>query len=281
MRVFVFIIGFFLTVQQMQAQVFYRRSEFGMALGAANYFGDLNPDFGFQYIRQSAGLFYKYNFTYYKAVRIFANYAHVGYDDKFSSNYFHRQRNLNFKSNIFEFGAMAEFHFFQYTIGDYDYRFTPYVALGASIFYFDPYTTLDNKKYLLRPLGTEGQGYDEYKDRRYKNYAFALPIGAGFKFWLSKGLTLGFEIVNRYTTTDYLDDVSTTYVGIDKFQDNTPSPYPTPAAQLQDRSQEVGDTPIGIKGRQRGVSSTKDHIMLYQLSVSFRLPTYKCPDNLR
>lgn len=262
------------------AQVFYRRSEFGAALGGANYFGDLNTNYGFQYFRYSAGIFYKYNFSDYIALRVSGNYAHIGYSDKYSKNEFQQRRNLDFQSNIFEGGVMADFNFFRYSIGDFDYRFTPYVTLGASVFAFDPYTVLNDKIYYLRPQGTEGQNLDEYKNRRYKNYAFAFPIGAGIKYWLSKGLTFSFEIVNRYTTTDYLDDVSTTFIGKENFQDSNPSPYPSPAFQLQDRSPEVGQE-IGIKGRQRGTSTTKDHFMLFQLGISFRLPTYKCPSNLR
>src|SRR5688500_8874807 len=126
------------------AQVFYRRSEFGACVGGANYFGDLNTNYGFQYFRYSGGVFYKYNFTHDRAVRLCGNYPHVGYRDKYSGNYYQQQRNLDFKSNLFEFGVMADFNFFQYTIGDYDHRFTPYVTLGASMFYYDPYSTLDN-----------------------------------------------------------------------------------------------------------------------------------------
>ncbi len=263
------------------AQVFYRRSEFGAAIGGANYFGDLNTNYGFQFFRYSGGVFYKYNFTHYMAVRLGGNYAHIGYSDKYSKNVYQRQRNLDFKSNIFELGIMADFNFFQYTIGDYDHRFTPYVTLGASAFYYDPYTTLNNKNYFLRPQGTEGQNIEEYEDRKYGKYSFAFPIGAGIKLWLSKGLTLNFEIVNRYTNTDYLDDVSKTYVGKENFVEQVNSPYPSPAAQLQDRSPELGGEAIGIKGRQRGVSTTKDHFMLFQIGLSFRVPTYRCPDNLR
>lgn len=276
-----FLLLLFFISSYADAQVFYRRSEFGVAVGGAHYFGDLNPNYGLKYFRYSAGVFYKYNFTHYIAFRLGGNYAHVGYSDRFSNNVFQKQRNLDFKSNIFELGVMADFNFFQYTIGDFDHRFTPYVTLGASMFYFDPYTTLNDQNYFLRPQGTEGQNLEEYKSRKYKNYAFAFPIGAGIKVWLSRGLTMSFEIVNRYTTTDYLDDVSTTYVGIDKFVDQVPSPYPSPASQLQDRSPEVNGTPIGIQGRQRGISTTKDHFMLFQLGLSFRLPTYRCPDNLQ
>ncbi len=277
----VFIILFLFITAFADAQVFYRRSEFGLMAGGANYFGDLNNNYGFQYLRYSGGIFYKYNFSHYIALRLGGNYAHVGYDDKYSKNDFQKMRNLNFKSNILEGGIMADFNFFDYAIGDYDRRFTPYVTLGASIFFYDPYTTLDNKNYFLRPQGTEGQNLDEYKDRRYKNYAFSFPIGVGIKFWLSKGMTFNFEIVNRYTSTDYLDDVSTTYVGKDKFENQIPSPYPSPASQLQDRSIEVTNTPIGVNGRQRGTSTTKDHYLLIQAGISLRIPTYKCPENLR
>jgi hypothetical protein len=95
--------------------------------------------------------------------------------------------------------------------------------------------------------------------------------------WLNKGITVGLEIANRSTSTDYLDDVSATYVGIDKFVDNDPSPYPTPSSLLQDRSVEVQAEALGKEGKQRGVSTTFDKYMMMQLTVSFRFPTYRCP----
>lgn len=260
------------------AQVYYRRSEFGAGVGSSNYFGDLNTNYGFNFARYSATVFYKYNFTPYIALRMGGSYAYVGYSDKFSSNYYQQVRNLDFKSNIFEAAIHAEFHFFRYEIGDFDHRFTPYVTIGAGIFSYNPYTTLNNKNYFLRDMGTEGQNLEQYKDRKYGKTAFAFPIGLGFKFWLSNGMTLFLEVANRSTTTDYLDDVSATYVGKDKFVDQAPSPYPLPAELLQDRSYETTTTPIGTEGKQRGISTTRDKYMMMQIGISFRLPTYKCPD---
>ena len=269
---------FILFVQNMDAQVFYRRPEFGIGVGSSNYFGDLNTNYGFQEARYSGSLFYKFNFSHYIALRLGAAYAHVSYNDKYSSNIYQQLRNLNFKSNIFEGSIQADFHFFEYNVGDFDHRFTPYVTLGMGMFTYNPYTTLDNKRYFLRPMGTEGQNLEIYKNRKYGTTAFSFPIGAGVKFWLDKGITVHLEVVNRSTTTDYLDDVSRTYVGRDKFIDQTPSPYPLPAELLQDRSYEKTDNPIGIEGRQRGVSTTRDKFMTMQIGLSFRLPTYKCPD---
>jgi hypothetical protein len=264
-----------------QAQVFYRMSEFGISGGSSHYFGDLNQNYSFQGLGYSAGLFYKYNFTPYIALKIGASQGNIGFDDKYINNTYQRLRNLNFRSNIYEGALSAEFHFFSYQVGDFDYRFTPYVSIGVAGFYYNPYTTYKDKRYYLRPLGTEGQNYDEYKDRRYTNYSMALPIGLGAKFWFAKGITLHAEIVNRSTMTDYLDDVSTNYVGIDKFQDPIPGPYPSVASLLQDRSAEVTNNPIGQKGRQRGISTTKDQYMFIQFGISFRLPTYKCPEYRR
>ena len=262
-----------------QSQVYYRRSEFGMALGASNYYGDLNSNYGFQGVHASGGLFYKYNFSRYIALKMAGNYAHVGYKDKYSTNYFQQQRNLDFQNNIYEATVGAEFSFFQYKLQDFEHRFTPYVTIGIGMFWYNPYTIYEGKRYDLRPLGTEGQKYEEYKDRRYNNHAYSFPIGAGFKYWMTKGITLSFEVVNRSTTTDYIDDVSTTYVGIDKFNDIEPSPYPSVSSVLQDRSGELTTTPIGVKGRQRGISTTNDKFMMMQIGLSFRIPTYKCPDN--
>jgi len=45
---------------------------------------------------------------------------------------------------------------------------------------------------------------------------------------------------------------------------------------LHDRSYELGD-PIGIPGRQRGVSTQKDQFITGIFYISFNLQSYKCP----
>lgn len=262
-----------------KGQIYFQPLEFGLGLGGANYFGDLNQSYGMEYFRQSGSIFIKYNFGDYIALGARGTYAHVGYSDSYSTNFFQQQRNLDFKSNIFELSVMADFHFFRYQLEEPSYRYTPYVTIGLGLFYYDPYTHFDDVKYFLRPLGTEGQYLPQYADRQYEKTAVSFPMGLGVKYWVTKGLTFGAEVIHRMTTTDYLDDVSTTYVGIDKFPKDISSPYPTPASQLQDRSQEIRSAPIGIEGRQRGISSTRDQFFTAQLYLSLRLPTYKCPDN--
>src|SRR5436309_1021378 len=71
-------------------------------------------------------------------------------------------------------------------------------------------------KYFLRPLGTEGQDVG-FAKRRYTPVSPCFPVGAGVKFWIKGGLNVTIEVADRLTMTDYLDDVSATFVGKDKF----------------------------------------------------------------
>jgi hypothetical protein len=111
----------------------------------------------------------------------------------------------------------------------------------------------------------------------YAPSAFSIPFGGGVKYALNGGrMNISFEVLHRFTTTDYLDDVSSTYVD--------PAAFPKPpggvsAAQLlSDRSGELGIAPIGLPGRERGNGSRqKDQFVTAMLSVSFNLSTYRCP----
>jgi hypothetical protein len=259
-----------------KAQYVYLPAEYGFGVGAAQYFGDLNQNQSFNYVRYCANAFYKHNYNPYISIKGGLAYALLGGADKFSKSVYEKSRNLSFENNIFEASISGEFNFFKYEIGEPTNKFTPYINFGVGAIYTNPYANFDGQKYFLKPLATEGQLYAQYKDRKYSNVALVLPIGMGVKYWMSAGTTFSFEISNRFTGTDYLDDVSATYVGKNLFPDNTP-PYIDPAAAMQDRSGELGITPIGLPGRQRGVSSTKDQYLMAIASFSIRLRDYTCP----
>ena len=74
---------------------------------------------------------------------------------------------------------------------------------------FDLLVALPKLTHQLQPLGTEGQGLNG--TRPYSRLSVALPFGAGLRWKLSRYHTLNFELGYRFTLTDYLDDVSTTY----------------------------------------------------------------------
>jgi hypothetical protein len=264
---------FFLKAQNSVVQ----EGEFGIGLGAAHYFGDLNTRAKVNRPKPAASIFFRKNFGNYIALRISANFAQLGYSDVYNThNEVMRRRNLSFNTNVWELGLQGDFNFYRFLPGDDLYRFTPYVTFGAGIFNYDPYAYLGKTKYFLRPLGTEGQGTTDYPDRKpYSSMALSLPIGVGFKYSVNERINVGFEIVHRFTNTDYLDDVSKTYVDPSIFPPN-PDGTPSPALLLSDRSNETG-TPIGLKGAQRGISTNKDMFTTALLYISFNIQSYKCP----
>ncbi|MEO6219193.1 MAG: DUF6089 family protein, partial [Ginsengibacter sp.] len=249
-----------------------QEGEIGVTAGVAHYFGDINNRAAFNRPKVALGIFLRKQFGNYTALRVAAHYAQLGYSDQYSENDYQRSRNLSFNTNIFEFALRGDFNFFKFDPTDPLHAFTPYATLGVGIFSYDPYAFYNGEKYYLRPLNTEGETF--YQGRKaYGSMAVCIPIGFGVKYAVTDRINISFEIAHRFTTTDYIDDVSKTYVGIDKFSSQN---QPSIAAILQDRSFELG-TPIGIEGRQRGFSKQKDQYAIAEFGISFNLISYRCP----
>ncbi|MES2703327.1 MAG: DUF6089 family protein [Bacteroidota bacterium] len=264
------------TISRLAGQTYFTSTETGVLFGASQYFGDLNDNYGFKSVSPSVGIYARKHLSQYISVKLSGIFTHVGYSDKDNRSEYQRQRNLDFESNIYEVGVQAEFNFFRYVTGDPYYRFTPYLTGGIGAFYYDPYTNYQGTKYHLRPLGTEGQNTPAFKDRKYGSVSACFPIGVGVKFWLKGGINLTAEIADRLTTTDYLDDVSTTYAGAANF------PSTGQAYLIQDRSTEINTTatPLGRAGKQRGNTSSLDQYIVAQVSISWHFKTYHCPSAL-
>lgn len=262
---------------QAQPQAIIQEGEFGVGVGAAHYFGDLNTRAHLNRPKIAASAFFRKNFGNYIAVRIGASFAKLGYSDVHNThNPIMLRRNLSFNSNVWELALQGDFNFFRFMPGEPGYNFTPYITMGAGIFNYDPYAYLAGEKYFLRPLNTEGQGNANYPDREtYSSMGISIPFGAGLKYSLNERINIGFEVLHRITNTDYLDDVSTTYVDPSIFAP-LPNGDPSPAQLLHDRSYELGE-PIGIPGRQRGNSRQKDQFVTAIFYVTFNLQSYKCP----
>ena len=253
-----------------------QEGEFGVGIGAAHYFGDLNTRAKLNRPKLAAGIFFRKNFGNYIAMRVSGNYAQLGYSDVYNTHneYMHR-RNLSFNTNVWELALQGDFNFYRFMPGEPDFRFTPYVTFGISAFNYDPYAYLNGQKYVLRTLGTEGQAIDSLHRKPYSSMAVAFPFGVGIKYSINERINLGFEVVYRFTNTDYLDDVSTTYVDPSLFPPNPDGSLST-AYLLSDRSYETGER-IGIKGRERGNSQNKDNFVTAMFYISFNLQSYKCP----
>jgi hypothetical protein len=170
----------------------------------------------------------------------------------------------------------------EYTLFDLaERKFSPYVFAGAALYHFNPfsYDTLGNKHF-LRHLGTEGQGLEIYPDRKpYKLTQFALPFGGGIKLRVSENVVIAYEIGLRKLSTDYLDDVSRTYVdrnvllaarGID-------------AVEMSYRGDELknGNTTYPDAGTIRGGEKQKDWYYFQGININIGLNLGKSMRPLR
>ncbi len=259
-------------------------SELGVSLGASNAYTDLGGannvgrplffDFDLKATRPVLGVMYRYTFNPYFSLRGNFYWGNVSGSDKLISQpggpgepqWYRRYRNLNFKSYIFELSAMAEVNFMRFEAGRYRYRFAPYAVAGIGVFHFNPKTHEGTR---LQPLGTEGQNSDAYPNREpYSLVQPCIPFGLGVKYNIDKNWTIGFEYVHRFTFTDYLDDVSKTYVKPKYLSDQS--------AELARRSDEIDPegrySYVTAPGEQRGDPTDYDsYVFAGVVTITYKL----------
>lgn len=195
-----------------------------------------------------------------------------------------KTRNQQFKSSISEVALLAELYptvLFSSDPSDVKGKFRPYLLVGFGGFHFNPkglYLSPNGEEQWidLKPLRTEGQGMPNHPDRKeYSLNQTNIPFGIGLKYFVSYRLSLGFELINRKTKTDYLDDVSTTYIDNQDFYTffGLTSPIAPIAAQMANNPAfKNGGTYIsgyGVGGI-RGSSKYNDYYYSSTIRVSYR-----------
>jgi hypothetical protein len=143
-------------------------------------------------------------------------------------------------------------------------RTSPYVLAGVGYFSFNPQTKLGNNYIDLQPLRTEGQGFAETGRKEYSLSQLNIPIGAGVKYELSPLVNLRAELLYRKTFTDYIDDLSTTYIDPALFPKYLTPQQVANARILYDRQIEPHAGVDGI----RGISRNNDAYLSANLKIS-------------
>lgn len=236
--------------------------------GVANYKGDLqyNSSKGKQFtLKQpkiAAGIGIEYEISDKFAFRLAFTTGKIHADDKKQPG--QNQRNLNFTSNIFDVMLGAQY----YITNPYEHLINPYIFAGVAFFHFNPYTyDTTGNKFFLQPLSTEGQGFVPGRDP-YKLSQLSLPFGGGIKFSLNENFRIGIELSLRKTFTDYLDDVSSTYVDEYLLLTNR-GPK---AVELAYRGNELKNGgPYPPAGTQRGTAVRNDWYYFTGITLSYRL----------
>lgn len=248
--------------------------EIGGWLGSSHYFGDLNTSNRINRPHFAAGAVGRYNFNNRLCVKASANFGTVSAADKLSKNSYERQRNLDFKSQIFDGSVQLEFNFLPYIHGSNNEFFTPYALAGFSICKFDPTTQYQGKTVQLRPLGTEGQ----FLNAEYFGTAGSFLYGGGFKFDVTDKWSINIELAMRQTFTDYLDDVSGVYPNMKELKKT----HGQIAVDLSDRSLLNADgTKLASRGVQRGNSQNNDTYGMLGVGLVYYFGDLKCPEFLR
>jgi opacity protein-like surface antigen len=172
-------------------------------LGIASYEGDLieksrlfnKPGYAY-----SAGLLYDFTKHISAKLNFGAQKIQAADSDNKSAKY--KARNLSFAAQLVDMSIGAE-----YTVFDLNkHKLSPFVSAGVGAVFFTPYAyDITGQKQYLRELRTEGQA------RAYDRDAWEFPVGVGLKYKISEVTTLKLEFNYRFTSTDYLDDVSSNH----------------------------------------------------------------------
>ena len=246
--------------------------EFGVLGGIANEFGSLNNVASFKQVRPAAGAFYRYNIKYRGAWRNSFTWGQTQFDDASVKDAWNQQRNLSFRTNIFEVSSMIEFNFFKYDKDSKNHWFTPYIATGFGLFFFNPQAQYNGKWYYLQPLGTEGEIDPSYSGvKPYRLYSFSIPFVGGFKFSFARFWNVAVEAGVRQTFTKYLDDASGKYPSYV----DLPGGSTGLAAALSNRQGAQGADAAEV-GLQRGLGSF-DKYLFAGVTLSYTIMKIRFP----
>jgi hypothetical protein len=271
--------------------------EIGLGVGPLFFLGDLggNPgvgqstwlkDVSFPLTKLSKGAYVNIYPAEWIGFRLAVNQGKLdGYDsvikDKGGMEHFRKVRNLQFQSSMLEAYFAAELYPTVF-LEKYDGlmgKFRPYGLVGVGIFHFNPkgkyYEDNGTSKWVdLQPLRLEGQGMAEYPDRKeYSLTQIEIPMGVGFKYYIKENMYVGFELLHRQTFTDYVDDVSTTYIDNNLFANYLTPDQAKMANQLYYRENYIPYSNLTRQPQdaQRGDATQNDAFFSSVLRFGWRL----------
>lgn len=263
--------------------------EAGISLGPMNAFTDLGgrrgrgqtgaKDFNIKNTRLYGSLYLATTFRDLVTIRLEATQGGVKANDSLlehvkGSAIGRYTRNLSFRSAISEVTLTMELHpLVLLGNADPDGAVSPYVLGGLGYFHFNPQAQLNGQWIDLRPLHTEGEGFAEYPERKvYKLNQINIPLGVGIRYQLSNALNFRLEYITRKLNTDYLDDVSTTYIDPALFYKYLSGTTLTNALILNNRVRPntPSNTTTARPGGQRGDPKDNDHYFTINFKIGYK-----------
>jgi hypothetical protein len=228
MRKCLIFIGFVFPVL-VQAQL----AELGVFAGGTHFLGDV----GNQSIHLPqgwvTGMSFRYQFNEHYGLRFQGCIGELRNDDALSGWVSKQERNLSFRTPIWEAAVLIEFNFFEYITGSKKKNHSPYIFWGVGLFGFNPQAQFtDGEWYDLQPLGTEGQGTSLNSNAKYGLAGLSMPFGIGYRWSIGNSTSFAIETGFRRSSSDYIDDASGSYVNVAQLEQESG----TLAAYFSDRS---------------------------------------------
>jgi hypothetical protein len=275
--------------------------EAGLTFGGSFFLGDLGgnkgkgtnflKDWNYETFTLASGAYFSMYPVNWGGIRAQVNHLKLSGDDALINTtgineLWRKQRNLDFKTNVFEAAALVELYptLMFGTDPENEPRFRPYLLAGAGMFKFNPKGSLKDASgnkiwHDLHPLRTEGQGMPEYPESKpYNLTQLNLPYGGGVKYFFSERVNASVELLYRKTFTDYIDDVSLKYIDYTKFAKYLPGAQASLATKLSDKAKGIiypGMTRYP-GGTQRGDLKDADAYFTVVAKIGFRLgPIYE------
>ncbi len=231
-------------------------SELGGSVGYSYYLGDMNQKH-FANVQPMLGLTYRKSYQKKIAYSLFAHATYLRGADSLQTDPNLVNRNLNFRTPLYEIGGVFEMNYFDFQKGSKFDWITPYLFIGISAFYMNPQGYNGSDWVDLQPIGTEGQS------KKYNLVNFALPFGTGLKITGGRYFSFTFYTGLRKTFTDYIDDVSGAYANPANFEEDV--------QRFVDNSL-VQERPSGDnEGLARGLNNTNDWYVISGFMLAVRL----------
>ena len=288
------------------------RHHLGFGIGASGFLGDLGGadkvgtqdfrDFDFAAIRPSFQIGYRYLLLEDLAFSAQLTYGFISGNDKHTDEPFRNNRNAHFRSPVFEFAPTFQWFFLSSFVDRARYRritrvssplvfnYSAYLFVGVSGFYFNPQGYFESADYInwgrgnidagdlpadgwynLRPLRTEGQEFFDTRNK-YSRFSLSIPFGIGAVWRINRDVAVGIELSLRKTFTDYIDDVSKTYVDPRIYHQMFEDPAKIALAEYfaNPTNNSLNDA-VTAPGQQRGSPYDTDNFLFSFVSVYYRI----------
>ncbi len=237
-----------------------QKTEIGGVLGVSYYWGDVVNTFQPSTANIGGTFFMRYHLNSRVALRGNLSYAKLGGSDADSKDSeWQRNRNFSFTTEIIELSGVAEYNLIPDKNKGRRVKtvFVPYVFGGVGLFYFNPkaINPVTGQELALRPLKLDGKGYSPV--------AICIPLGIGFRTYLTRNWQIGVELGARYSLSSHIDDVAgrSEYPSVNDLPNEQARIMFDPSKARIEQIKESGDTYVPGKNSSPGDPRGKNELI--------------------